>query len=66
VEKTAPVLYGINQAIVPSGLGTGTCAASDWTIMFTNVSKYVPFVEQALGTKCARKQVDDLDVAQCW
>ena len=66
VEKTAPVLYGINQAIVPSGLATGTCAAADWTIMFTNVSKYVPFVEQVLGTKCERKHVDDLDVAQCW
>ncbi|MET0390090.1 MAG: trypsin-like serine protease [Polyangiales bacterium] len=67
VEKTAAVLYGINQAIVPSGFGGGrTCAGPDWTIMFTNVSQYMVFVEEALGKPCMRKQVDDLDVAQCW
>ena len=67
VEKTAPVLYGVNQAIVPSRTGGGrTCAAADWTIIFTNVSAYLPFIEQTLGKKCERKQVDDLDVAQCW
>lgn len=67
VEKTAAVLYGINQAIVPGRQGGGrTCASSDWTIMFTNVSEYVSFVEQALGKPCERKRVDDLDVAQCW
>lgn len=70
VEKTAAVLYGINQAIVPNGrsgggLG-GTCAGPDWTIMFTNVSEYMGFVEMALGKTCERKKVDDLDVAQCW
>jgi len=70
VEKSAAVLYGINQAIVPNGrsgggLG-GTCAGSDWTIMFTNVSEYMDFVEMALGKTCERKKVDDLDVAQCW
>jgi hypothetical protein len=70
VEKTAAVLYGINQAIVPSGVGGrglgGTCAGPDWTIMFTNVSEYMDFVEMALGKMCERKKVDDLDVAQCW
>lgn len=67
VEKTAAVLYGINQAIVPTGIGGGrTCAGPDWTIMFTNVSEYVDFVEEALGKACARKRVDELDVAQCW
>jgi hypothetical protein len=67
VEKTAPVLYAINQAIVPGRMGGGrTCASADWTIMFTNVSAYIPFVEQALGKPCERKRVDDLDVAQCW
>jgi hypothetical protein len=67
VEKSAPVLFGINQAIVPSGTGGGrTCASSDWTIMFTNVSTYMPFVEQTLGKPCARTRVDDMDVAQCW
>jgi hypothetical protein len=66
VEKTAAVLYGINQAIVPSGFGGGTCAAADWTIMFTNVSEYISFIEMALGKSCERKRVDDLDVAQCW
>jgi secreted trypsin-like serine protease len=66
VEKTAAVLYGINQAIVPSGTGGGrTCASSDWTIMFTNVSAYMSFIEQALGKPCERKRVDDLDLAQC-
>ena len=70
VEKTAAILYGINQAIVPSGAGGrglgGTCAGPDWTIMFTNVSEYMGFVEMALGKTCERKKVDDLDVAQCW
>jgi hypothetical protein len=67
VEKTAPVLYGINQAIVPSGTGGGrTCASTNWMIMFTNVSAYMTFVETALGKPCERKQVDGLDVAQCW
>ncbi len=67
VEKTAAVLYGINQAIVPGRQGGGrTCASSDWTIMFTNVSMYVPFVEETIGKPCTRKRVDDLDVAQCW
>jgi hypothetical protein len=70
VEKTAAVLYGINQAIVPNGAGGrglgGTCAGPDWTIMFTNVSEYMDFVEMALGKMCERKKVDDLDVAQCW
>lgn len=67
VEKTAPVLYGINQAIVPPARGgTGTCAKADWSIMFTNVSAYLPFVEMALGKQCERKRVDDMDVAQCW
>ena len=67
VEGTSAVLYGINQAIVPvSARGGRTCASTDWTIMFTNVSKYVPFVEQTLGKKCERKQVDGLEVAQCW
>lgn len=67
VEKTAPVLYGINQAIVPAGASGGrTCAAPDWTIMFTNVSAYMVFVETSIGKPCTRKQVDGLDVAQCW
>lgn len=70
VEKTAAILYGINQAIVPTGVGGrglgGTCAGPDWTIMFTNVSEYMDFVEMALGKMCERKKVDDLDVAQCW
>ncbi|HKO94335.1 MAG TPA: trypsin-like serine protease [Polyangiaceae bacterium] len=66
VEKTAPVLYGINQAIVPSGTGGGrTCASTDWSIMFTNVSKYMSFIEMALGKQCERQRVDDLDVAKC-
>jgi hypothetical protein len=67
VENTAPVLYGINQAIVPTGAGGGrTCANTGWTIMFTNVSQYLPFVEQSIGKKCERKQADSLEVAQCW
>jgi hypothetical protein len=67
MEKTAAVLYGINQGADPPDPRTfGTCAAPDWTIVLTNVSKYVSFVEQALGKKCERKRVDDLDVAQCW
>ena len=67
VEKTAAVLYGINQAIVPAGSGGGrTCAGPDWTIMFTNVSAYMSFIEMALAKPCERKRVDDLDVAQCW
>lgn len=67
VEKTAPVLYGINQAIVPPRFGAGrTCAGPDWTILFTNVSAYMSFIEQALGKTCERKQVDGMDVAQCW
>lgn len=66
VEGTAPVLYGINQAIVPASSGGGrTCASSNWTIMFTNVSSYLSFVEQAIGKKCERKQVDGLQVARC-
>ncbi|HKP63411.1 MAG TPA: trypsin-like serine protease [Polyangiales bacterium] len=66
VEKTAAVLHGINQAIVPSGTGGGrTCASTDWSIMFTNVSKYMSFIEMALGKQCARQRVDDLDVAKC-
>jgi len=70
VEKTAAILYGINQAIVPTGAGGrglgGTCAGPDWTIMFTDVSDYMDFVDMALGKMCERKKVDDLDVAQCW
>ncbi len=67
VEKTAAVLYGINQGADPPGnVGFGTCAAADWTIVFTNVSEYVPFVEKAIGKMCERKQLDGLDVAQCW
>jgi hypothetical protein len=68
VENTAAVLYAINQAIVPAGFGGGfgSCASENWTIMFTNVSQYMPFVEKALGKMCERKQVDSLDVAQCW
>jgi hypothetical protein len=67
VEKTAPVLYGINQAIVPTGVGGGrTCASPDWSILFTNVSAYMSFIEQTVGKPCERKRVDDLDVAQCW
>jgi hypothetical protein len=67
MEKTAAVLYGINQGADPPGnVGFGTCAAADWTIVFTNVSEYVSFVEKAIGTTCERKQVDGLDVAQCW
>jgi hypothetical protein len=67
VEKTAAVLYGINQAIVPAGSGGGrTCAGPDWTIMFTNVSQYMSFIEMAVGKPCERKRVDDLDVAKCW
>lgn len=66
-EKTAAVIYGVNQGADPPGnIGFGTCAEADWTLVFTNVSKYVPFIEQALGTSCMRKKVDDLDVAQCW
>jgi len=34
--------------------------------MFTNVSEYMSFAEEALGKPCERKRVDDLDVAQCW
>lgn len=67
VEKTTAVLYGINQAIVPSGRGGGrTCASADWGIVFTNVSAYLPFVEKTLGKPCERRRIDDLDVAQCW
>jgi hypothetical protein len=67
VENTAPVLYAINQAIVPSSTGGGrTCASADWTILFTNVSAYVPFVEQALGRPCARATLDGMEVARCW
>jgi hypothetical protein len=68
VEKTAAVLYGINQAIVPAGRsrGDGSCAAADWEIMFTNVSAYMDFIEEALGKPCERARVDDLDVARCW
>lgn len=67
VEKTAPVIFGINQGADPPGnVGFGTCAAADWTIVFTNVAQYISFIEQALGKPCARKQVDDLDIAQCW
>jgi hypothetical protein len=67
MEKTAAVIYGINQAIDPtSGFGTGPCAGADWNIVFTNVSQYTSFVEQAVGKMCERKQVDGLDVAQCW
>jgi Trypsin len=65
VEKTAAVLYGINQAIVPTGFAFGqTCAQPDWAIMFTNVSAYMSFIDQALGKPSERKRVDDLDVAQ--
>jgi hypothetical protein len=70
VENTAAVLYAINQAIVPTGVGGrglgGTCAGEDWTIMFTAVSDYMDFVEMALGKPCTPKQVDGMDVAQCW
>jgi hypothetical protein len=66
-EKTAAVLYGVNQGgDPPGGVGFGTCAAADWTIVLTNVTKYVSFVEQAIGKPCDRKQVDGMDVAQCW
>lgn len=67
MKKAAAVIYGINQAIDPtSGFGTGPCAGADWNIVFTNVSQYTSFIEQAVGKMCERKQVDGLDVAQCW
>ncbi|MET0283772.1 MAG: trypsin-like serine protease [Polyangiales bacterium] len=67
VEKSAPVLYGINQAIVPTrSAGGRTCASADWTILFTNVSAYLPFVEKSVGKPCMRAQVDGLEVARCW
>jgi hypothetical protein len=67
MEKTAAVIYGINQGADPPGnVGFGTCAAADWTLVFTNVSQYIAFIEQAIGKSCMRKQVDDLAVAQCW
>lgn len=66
VEGSAAVLFGINQAIVPTGARGGrTCATTGWTVMFTNVSSYMSFIEQSLGKKCERKQVDNLEVAQC-
>jgi secreted trypsin-like serine protease len=68
VENTAAVLYAVNQAIVPAGFGggVGSCAAENWSIMFTNVSQYMPFIEKSLPKPCERKMVDGLDVAQCW
>jgi hypothetical protein len=67
MEKTSAVIYGINQGADPPGnIGFGNCAEDDSTIVFTNVAKYISFIEQAVGKPCMRKQVDGLDVAQCW
>jgi len=70
-EGTAAVLWGINQSFAVSRLRAlvdrqPICPESGARMQFTNVSANLGFIEQALGTRCKRVQVDGQQAAQCW